>query len=314
MHSVSFPTAEFDSTQIVVNGVLSATSAQFVNSGNAANSLSQIYVGSGGKLTASTSTFAVDQVYLTTNSKLTSTDLTGNTFNSALFASAADLTDLTNNQSFTDVDILAGTLGNGQNLRSARSVPSPPPTAYVFPGGFTVGRGAILNVRLGASVLIREGQQLLINGTLNVTDAGSFAIEDFGNDESGGITDYGTLDIQNTSLTRSGGTNGDDTTFLQVKPGADVTINNSAFAWDQLILDSGASSINISGNDFSAVGDGGVIATGATGTSIPLDHNYWGTSDQSVIQTKIDDSFYNSNLPTVVFQPFVNATETAATA
>ena len=91
---------------------------------------------------------------------------------------------------------------------------------------------------------------MLINGTLNVTDAGSFAIEDFGNDESGGITDYGTLDIQNTSLTRSGGTNGDDTTFLQVEPGADVTINNSAFAWDQLILDSGASSINISGNDF----------------------------------------------------------------
>ena len=113
---MSFPTAEFDSTQIVVNGVLSATSAQFVNSGNAANSLSQIYVGSGGELTGSTSTFAVDQVYLTTNSKLTSTDLTGNTFNSALFASAADLTDLTNNQSFTDVDILAGTLGNGQNL------------------------------------------------------------------------------------------------------------------------------------------------------------------------------------------------------
>ena len=311
--AVSFPTAEFDSTQIVVNGLLSATGTQFVNSGSAANSLSQIYVGTGGELTASNSTFGVDQVYLTSNIKLSSTDLTGNTFNSALFASAADLTDLTNNQSFTDVDILAGTLGNGQTLSlSPIGTVTTANQRYVFPGGFTVGSNATLNVNSCASVLIREGQQLLVNGTLNVTDTGSFAIEEFGNDESGGITVYGKLDIQNTSLTRSGGTNGDDTTFLQVEPGASVTIDNSAFAWDQLILDSGASSISISGNDFSAVGDGGVIATGATGTSIPLDHNYWGTSDQSVIQTKIDDSFNNSNLPTVVFEPFVNATETAA--
>ncbi len=312
--SVSFPTAEFATTQIVVNGLLTATGTQFINPGSVANSLSQVYVGTGGEVTAADSTFGIDQLYLTNNSTLKSGDLTDNIFNSSIYAPALDVPLLAENQSFQDVDILAGSLASGQNVSL---VPLGTVTTagqrYVFPGDFTVSSGATLNVDIGASVLIRDAQQLQVDGTLNITSASSFAIEDFDDGSlSGGITVNGTIMISGTSLTRSGGTNGDDTTFLQVNAGAKATINNSAFAWDQLILDSGASTISISGNDFSALGAEGVIATGATGTDIPLDHNYWGTSDLSQIEDKILDEHVNSNLPTVNVQPFVNATEISA--
>ena len=312
--SVSLPTAELATTQIVVNGSLSATHTNFINPGNVSESLNQIYVGSGGEVTASSSTFGVNQFYLTANSTLKSPDLTGNIFDTTIYAPILDVPLLAANQSFQDVDILGGSLGNGQSVSlSPMGTVSTVNQRYVFPSGFTVGAGATLNVDAGASVLIRDAQQLLVTGTLNITSASSFAIEDLDDGGgTGGITVDGTIMISDTSLTRSGGTNGNDTTFLQVDSGAKVTISGSAFSWDQLLLNSGASTISISGNDFSNVGDDGVVASGAKGSDIPLDHNYWGTSDASLIQAKILDHHENSNLPTVVFHPFVNATATSA--
>ncbi|MFI5460668.1 MAG: Ig-like domain repeat protein, partial [Isosphaerales bacterium] len=299
---------------IVVNGLLSATGTQFINPGNVANSLNQIYVGSGGELTASNSTFGVNQLYLANGSVLKPGDLAGNTFNSTIYASALDLPLLAGNQSFQDIDILAATLNSGQTVSL---IPLGTVTTanqrYVFPGPFTVSSGATLNVEAGASVLIRDAQQLLVNGTLNITGARSVAIEDFDDGgESGGIMVNGTITISNTSFTRSGGTNGDDTTFLQVNSGAQVTMSATTFAWDQLVLDSGASTISISGNDFSGVGANGIIAAGDPSSHIPLDHNYWGTGVPAQIDAKILDHHDNANLPTVDYQPFVNASVTTA--
>ena len=72
--SVSFATAQFDTTQIVVNGLLTATNDQFSNSGNASLSQTQIYVNAGGELTATNSTFGIDEVYLASGSIVNSGD------------------------------------------------------------------------------------------------------------------------------------------------------------------------------------------------------------------------------------------------
>ena len=95
--SVSFPTAQFATTQIVVNGVLTATNTQFSNSGNANESQTQIFVNPNGELTASGSTFGIDEVYLAKQSTLKPGDLTDNTFNSAVYAPALALTLLSDN-------------------------------------------------------------------------------------------------------------------------------------------------------------------------------------------------------------------------
>ena len=312
--SVSFATAQFDTTQIVVNGLLKATDDQFINSGNASLSQTQIYVNPHGELTATNSTFGIDKVYLAEQSTVSSTDLTDNVFNSAIYAPALTLPSLSPNQSFQEVDILPATLSSGQSVSlSPLGTVTTANQFYVFPGLFTVGPGATLSMSSGASVLIRDSQQLLVDGTLNITGARSVAIEDQDDGgASGGITVNGTIAISNTSLTRLGGTNGDDTTLLQINPGAKVTMSATTFAWDQLLLDSGAATISVSGNDFSGVGADGVIASGDPSSHIPLDHNYWGTGVTEQIDAKIVDHKDHTNLPTVDYEPFVNATITTA--
>jgi hypothetical protein len=312
--SVTFPTAQFATTQIVVNGLLTATSAQFINSGSATASETQIYVGSGGELKVSSSTFAIDNLRFPIGSIVSSGDLSANAFDTTIDISALDLPQLADNQSFDDVNILPETLTSGQTV-SLDSIGNLLTTnlRYLFPGGFTVGAGATLNVNSGVSVLISDAEQLVVDGTFNITSAQSFAIEDQNDGSlSGGITVNGTINISNTKLTRSGGTNGDDTTFLQVNSGASATITGSTFAWDQLLLNSGASSIAITGNDFSDVGADGIVASGDPSSHIPLAQNYWGTSDTTQIDAKILDNKDNTNLPTVDYLPIVNATITAA--
>ena len=70
--AVSFPTVgNFtggETTQIVVNGALNASGTNFINPGNAAYSLNQIAVNSGGELIATSSTFGLNQLNLTAGS------------------------------------------------------------------------------------------------------------------------------------------------------------------------------------------------------------------------------------------------------
>ena len=84
--TVSFPTSNGVTTQIVVDGTLTASSTTFANPGNASGSTNQIYVGSDGELIASNSTFGINDVYLTSGSVVNSGDLTNDTFNTTLTA------------------------------------------------------------------------------------------------------------------------------------------------------------------------------------------------------------------------------------
>ena len=63
----------------------------------------------------------------------------------------------------------------------------------------------------------------------------------------------------------------------------------------------------ITGNNFSNLGNNGIVASGDPNAQIPLIGNYWGTTVIAQIAAKIDDHNDNANLPTIVYQPFVSS-------
>ena len=75
----------------------------------------------------------------------------------------------------------------------------------------------------------------------------------------------------------------------------------------QLNINSGAT-INISGDNFSNVGNQGIVATGDPNATINLEYDYWGTTVPSQIQAKILDHSTDPTRPTVNFQPYVSYT------
>ena len=79
--------------------------------------------------------------------------------------------------------------------------------------------------------------------------------------------------------------------------------------YGELSINSG-SSVSISGNDFSNVPAGGVIAVaGDPNAHINLTNNYWGSVDPTQIAEKITDHNTNAALPYIDFQPPVGAND-----
>jgi hypothetical protein len=134
----------------------------------------------------------------------------------------------------------------------------------------------------------------------------------------------GTMTVINTAFAFSGSNFGNDTSLIQVNSGGRLDITNGVFGWDDLTINAGATAnlkyvslgsqltvnsgatIAIAQNDFGGVGANGVIAAGASTSTIDLTNNYWGTTDVSAINGKIRDHVDDAKLPTVVFQPFLN--------
>ena len=75
-----------------------------------------------------------------------------------------------------------------------------------------------------------------------------------------------------------------------------------------LDIDSGAT-IDISGDNFTNIGNQGVVATGDPNATINLADNYWGTTVLTQIEAKIlDHSTDPTTRPTINFQPYVSNT------
>ena len=239
--SVSFPTANYDTTQIVVNGTMSAAGTTFVNPGNAYESLNQIYIGTAGELMATSSTFDVNQLVLSSGSVLNQDDLSSDTFELPIYVPALDLPLLANNQSFQDVYILGGSLNDGQSLAvNLIGTKSTVNLLYIFPSGFTVNSGAALTVADDVSVQIGGGQTIADDGTITF---GS------GDQVSFPQANYDTTQI----LVNSGGIlNATATTFINpgnayesldqiaVASGGEFIAANSTLDLDQLYLESGS--------------------------------------------------------------------------
>ena len=141
---MSFPTAQYGTTQLVVNsgGVVNATSTNFSNPGNAYDSLDQIVINSGGELIAASSTFGLNQLSLANGSVLNANDLSNDVFNLPIYVPALDVPLLTNNQSFQAININGGSLTTGQSLALNPIGTIDPYLYYDFYSGFyRPGRG-----------------------------------------------------------------------------------------------------------------------------------------------------------------------------
>ena len=87
-------------------------------------------------------------------------DLTNDVFNLPIYVPFQDVALLANNQSFQDINIIAGTLASGQTLTlNPIGTVSTANLRLRLPGNFTVRHGATLSVGTGTSVLIDAGRR-----------------------------------------------------------------------------------------------------------------------------------------------------------
>ena len=312
----------YGASQIVVNGTMTATGDTFTTlSGGGAS----IQVGSGGHLTAVSSTFNINQLSLNNASVYGSGDLTGDTFNLPVYVPYGDVQYLAGNVKFEQVYINANTLPAGQTLALNQIGTNTSSLQYVFPGGFTIASGATLNVAPSISVLLTDGQTITDNGDVDLRhrrlDELLFLLR--------GVANCGQRDHdrhrRHLHHTQRRGAS------IQVGSGGHLTASNSTIGVNEVSLNAGSTanlqfvtfatqlainsgaSINIHNDDLSSA-NATVVASGGSTTTIDLTNNFWGTLNTTQIAAKITDHTRNSSLPTVVYQPFLSEDATGVTA
>ena len=201
--SVGFVAGFASTTQLLVNGTLSASGSSFYTSGGAYESFTLIQVDSGGESTAANSTFSVDELSMVSGSIMNSGDLTNDVFNLPIYVPFQDIALLANNQSFQNVNIISGTMASGQNLSLVPiGTVSTANLVYIFQGNFTVGTGATLSVGSGTNVLI-DPVTITDKGAMSVTDASVGFVAGFASTTQ--LLVNGTLSASGSSFYTSGG-------------------------------------------------------------------------------------------------------------
>jgi hypothetical protein len=240
--------ANFTSGQgIVVNGsgqmLLTGATFGFLN-GNSTVDTSSIQVVSGGHFSAADSTINWDVLSLNNGSIL---DLASNNkFNGTLYVPASDIPLLAGNVQFQDIDLNSGSAtGTTLNLDPIGTITTN--QRYIVPGltgfggnasPFTIQANTTVNVENGATMLVRNDAILDVKGTLNVTNAAPFLIEEanFTSGQGINVESTGTLKVVNSKFDFSGGNSSVDTSSIQVL-GGHFLATNSTFGWDILALD-----------------------------------------------------------------------------
>jgi hypothetical protein len=192
------------------NGTLAFSSGDAVAFPNAGFASSQIVVGAGGALNATSTTFGG-----TNTNDAISVSAGGHFLPSgcavgvAVWLPAANVADLgsaNGNVSFGNIEIFAGSLGSGQVSLNAIGV-NTASLQYIFAGAFTVASGATLTVGSGVSVAVGSGLVLTDNGTVTFSsDAVAFPNGGFSSSQLV-VGAGGTLNATGTTI---GGTNGND--------------------------------------------------------------------------------------------------------
>ena len=151
-----------------------------------------------GNLTASGTTFTGDS---STSITLTSTGMFSggtNIFNAPLILPFKDVSTLTGNTSFEQIEISSGTLFSGTlslNLIGTNTTN----LSYVFPAGFTVANGAILAVSANVAVVLSPNQTLSDAGTVSFSSGDVVTV-----DNGAQISVSGTLHASNVTFTGGG--------------------------------------------------------------------------------------------------------------
>jgi hypothetical protein len=205
------------------NGTVSFASGDSVSLQGGFFGSTSFNVGSGGRLLANSTTFsdngdAYSQLYLDNGNQLQAGDLTGNAFDLPLYLPAGGVQYLANNLRFRDINIIAGTLSNGQILNlDAIGTASTANLRYIFAGNFTVAAGAQVTVASNLNVSLASGITLRDNGTVSFSSGDNVSLQ-------GGF--FGSTSF----IVGSGGR-------LQAN---DSTFSDNGDAYSQLYLDNGS--------------------------------------------------------------------------
>ena len=235
--SIGFVAGYSATTQILVNGTLSASGSNFYISGSNYAPFALLQVDSGGELTASTTTFSLNELNLVSGSILNSGDLTNDTFNLPIYVPFQDVALLSNNKTFQNVNIIGGTMASGQSLSLVPiGTVSTASLVFIFQGNFTVGTGATLTVGTGTSVLI-DPVTITDNGAMNVTGASIGFVA--GYEATTQILVNGTLSASGSNFYISG-SNYAPFALLQVDSGGELTASTTTFSINELSLVSGS--------------------------------------------------------------------------
>ena len=224
-------------TEILVNGTMNATSSVFNLAGNdASNTL--IQVNSGGELSATGTTFSLNQLVLENGSILSATDLTNDTFNLPLYVPALDIPLLANNQSFQAIEMPATTLSTGQSLSlNLIGTTSTANLVYVFTGAFTIQAGATLSVSPNVKVEINANETITDSGALN-TGSGTTFVFEIGYETTTEILVNGTMNATSSVFNLAG--NDASNTLIQVNSGGELSATGTTFSLNQLVLENGS--------------------------------------------------------------------------
>jgi Bacterial Ig-like domain (group 3) len=226
-------------TQFIVNGALSASGTSFVISNSPSSSSAVVQVNSGGHLTASNSTFAVDQLTLSNGSVLNPGDLTGDGFDLPISVPFSAVPLLANNRRFRDINILNGTLPSPQSLAlNAIGTDTAANLRFVFPAGFTVASGATINVGANVNLVIGGGQTFTDSGAMSFSTGDTVTFVRVFNATTQ-FTVNGALSASGTSFVVSNSPSS-SSAVIQVNSGGHLTASNGTFALDQLTLNNGS--------------------------------------------------------------------------
>ncbi|MCY2950572.1 MAG: hypothetical protein NTU53_01175 [Planctomycetota bacterium] len=209
----------------------------------------------------------------------------------------------------THIEVPGGTL---QSSRLLGPFDGQNPTYWFYNTSLTVPAGVVLSVARGISVSL-EGSDLFVDGVLQSPEANIWLSEGRWDRKSvlevrrGGRVDLdgGTVRDSGRILVREGGgAELSSVTFgecasLSYERGSVGSLEYSTLK--EFTVDSGAN-VWIANNKMSGAS---VSVTGSSLTWVPMENNWWGSTDAAVVETKINDHSDDPNLPTVIYQPWL---------
>jgi hypothetical protein len=123
------------------------------------------------------------------------------------------------------------------------------------------------------------------------------------------FNDTNSIETMQIVVNSAGQLTGTDSIFhvtnVNLNSGSNDTLQYSAFPTTTTV-NSGAT-VNIKLNDFTSVGNQGIVATGSSTASIDFTGNYWGTTNAAQIAAKILDHTTDNTRPTILYSPFLSA-------
>ena len=258
----------------------------------------QILVTAGGTLAATNTTFTgtgSSNITVNTNGTITPT---GSTFAVPIFVPYNDVTALTDNYSFDQININNATLSSGELDLNAIGTDTSN-LSYNFPKGFTLQSGSSIVVGPGVTVQLPTTQTLSVGGLLQFNSNDKMSLPGGSGPAQILVTTGGTLAATNTTFTGTGSSNITVNTSGTITPTGstfavpifvpynDVTALTNNYSFDQINIDnatlsSGELDLNAIGTDTSNLsfnfpkgftlqsGSSIVVGPGVTG---PVSHN-----------------------------------------